>query len=212
MLMICWDRAAARLWAGVQAMATAPTAFAVSEPANAGTARRNPSGESCASPEAAAERASAASATAPASVSLPRSTRVSPCAFTAMACRAAPSDVSRTRASASSNAAPLPKRRAAPLAAAAEAVVASARSRILLSMAVFVVLMFSTDSTAATRIVAPAMRSRHFLKTDAFVRPRRSLRIWDTCQEVAAAITEAPRRRRRRSWRRSVRRRTDRRW
>jgi hypothetical protein len=38
-------------------MATAPTAEAVSEPAKLGTARRNPSPETCASPERIAERA-----------------------------------------------------------------------------------------------------------------------------------------------------------
>jgi hypothetical protein len=94
-----------------------------------------------------------------------------------MARSAAPSDAMITWDNASSTAAAFPNRMAAPCPAATEAVEDSARSRSPLSIALVTVRMFRTDRTAATRIVAPAMSARHFLKTDTSVSPRREIFI-----------------------------------
>jgi hypothetical protein len=77
-LVISCHWAAARLGPGVHAMATAPTAAAVSEPAKLGTARRNPSDETWASPDAIAARARLSNSDMSTPEALPRSTSVSP--------------------------------------------------------------------------------------------------------------------------------------
>jgi hypothetical protein len=214
MLMICCDRAAARLWAGVHAMAMAPAprwpcpSRRNSGP-RAGTRRARPA--PC--PSLAAVRARSRSATVRASVSLAQIDQRFPLRVDGNGPERRPLGRRENAVERLFHRGNIAEAQGRAVGRAVEAVVTSARSRMPLSIAPLVVRMFRTDRTAATRIVAPAISSRHFLKTEASVRPRRTCPSGNPVQELSnQAIREAPRHRLRRSWPRSVPPRPDRRW